>query len=579
MKKIIFLSFAVVALLCMNACDREGVIYTPDNACVSFPSDVAVFEMVKEDGNKVTVQLNRGNTKGSVSIPVTIEDKTGGVFKPSKSSFDFADGEGVAYIDFTYPDINAFGGETYSVVLSVDESNVSPSGISEMTVKANRKLTRVKVGTGIYYSDWYEEAPLYIVIAADSGSGKSGVIKNATRPIEDEERDFNRRNAAAIANYASKIRIAEATIGKMEKEAAAGKCTAEDVQEALEERARIESEEKVTAKRIFTTNATVEKLANLIAQNGGRYAIISAEGSSILSNAAGRYNNDKPEASVFLSAHDGDTIRIDRVGREPDYIENPTLSMTIGVQPGILKELLKNPYFMESGFNQRLLFVCPRDNTGKRNFKTEAIPANVYREYSALIARAAKCQPGKEAITVEFTREALAIFESLYDHIESRLNEDLFPIKAWAEKYRGTVARIALCLFCMQGPNDPVLEAIDAATLRSAIRIGEYFISTAKAFFCGADESEEDRDAKYILRKLDGVDGTISKRDLFRLCRRFKPSDTGKFEAALKTLIGRGYIQIMESTGAHRHTFTVFLNPDIRRDSVPNVPKANPAGG
>jgi len=157
MKKIIFLSFAVVAILCMNACDREGVIYTPDNACVSFPSDVAVFEMVKEDGNKVTVQLNRGNTRGAVSIPVTIEDKTSGVFKPSKSSFDFADGEGVAYIDFTYPDINAFGGETYSVVLSVDEAQVSPSGISEMTVKANRKLTRVKVGTGIYYSDWYEE--------------------------------------------------------------------------------------------------------------------------------------------------------------------------------------------------------------------------------------------------------------------------------------------------------------------------------------------------------------------------------------------------------------------------------------
>ena len=157
MKKIIFLSFAVVALLCMNACDREAIIYTPDNACVSFPSDVAIFEMVKEDGNKVTVSLNRGNTNGAVSIPVTITDKTGGVFKPSKSSFDFADGENVASIDFNYPDINAFGGETYSVVLSVDEENVAPSGIGEMTIKAKRKLTRVLVGTGKYYSDWYEE--------------------------------------------------------------------------------------------------------------------------------------------------------------------------------------------------------------------------------------------------------------------------------------------------------------------------------------------------------------------------------------------------------------------------------------
>ena len=45
MKKIIFLSFAIAALLLTNACQREGVIYTPDNACVSFPSDVALFEM------------------------------------------------------------------------------------------------------------------------------------------------------------------------------------------------------------------------------------------------------------------------------------------------------------------------------------------------------------------------------------------------------------------------------------------------------------------------------------------------------------------------------------------------------
>lgn len=157
MKKILFLSFAIVALLLTNACDREGVLFTPDNACVSFPSDLAVFEMVKEDGNKITVQLNRGNTKGAISIPVSISDETDGVFHAAKNSFDFADGQGVATLDFTYPDINAFGGETYVIHLSVDASQVSPSGIGDMTIKAQRKLTRVFVGTGTYYSDWYEE--------------------------------------------------------------------------------------------------------------------------------------------------------------------------------------------------------------------------------------------------------------------------------------------------------------------------------------------------------------------------------------------------------------------------------------
>ena len=158
MKKIITLSFAILALLMVTSCEQQGTIYIPDNACVSFPSDAAMFNMLASDGNKITIELWRGNTDGPVSVPVTIEDGTGGVFKPAKQQFDFADGESVATLDFTYPDINAFGGETYEITVTIsDENQVSPSGIDQVTIKAQRQLTRVKVGTGTYYSDWYEE--------------------------------------------------------------------------------------------------------------------------------------------------------------------------------------------------------------------------------------------------------------------------------------------------------------------------------------------------------------------------------------------------------------------------------------
>ena len=161
MKRIAYFIFAAAAFLLMNACQREGTIYEipAGSACVSFPSDEAIFEMVASDGNKITVELWRGNTTGAASVAVDIEDGTGGVFTPSKTSFDFADGEGVATLDFTYPDINAFGGETYQILLSIaDGTQVSPAGIAEMTISATRKLTPKYVGTGVYYSDWYEAA-------------------------------------------------------------------------------------------------------------------------------------------------------------------------------------------------------------------------------------------------------------------------------------------------------------------------------------------------------------------------------------------------------------------------------------
>ena len=172
MKRIISFSLAVLALLLTGACQREGTIYDipSGNACVSFPSGTALFEMLASDGNKITVELWRGNTNGAASVAVDIEDQTGGVFTPSKQTFDFADGQAVATLDFTYPDINAFGGETYKVVLSIaDPDQVSPAGIDKMTVSAQRKLTPKYIGTGIYYSDWYEdewEQDLYTTVEA-----------------------------------------------------------------------------------------------------------------------------------------------------------------------------------------------------------------------------------------------------------------------------------------------------------------------------------------------------------------------------------------------------------------------------
>ena len=160
MKKVLYIILAGAALLLTNACERVGTVYQiPEgNPCVSFPAEDAIFDMVASDGNKITVQLWRGNTKGAASVAVDIEDGTGGVFTPSKSTFDFAAGEAVATIDFTYPDINAFGGETYTIKLTVSDPNqLSPAANSEVTVKATRKLTPKYLGTGIYYSDWYEE--------------------------------------------------------------------------------------------------------------------------------------------------------------------------------------------------------------------------------------------------------------------------------------------------------------------------------------------------------------------------------------------------------------------------------------
>ena len=157
MKRIIYI---ILVVLLAASCNRNGKIYDipVNNPCVSFPSDAAIIEMLASDGNKITVELWRGNTKGATSIAVDIEDDTDGVFTPAKNSFDFADGEAVATLDFTYPDINAFGGEIYKITIAIaDPDQVSPSGINEITISAQRKLTRKYLGTGTFYSAFHDD--------------------------------------------------------------------------------------------------------------------------------------------------------------------------------------------------------------------------------------------------------------------------------------------------------------------------------------------------------------------------------------------------------------------------------------
>ena len=177
MKKIFFLALTAFALLFSASCERKGTIFEmpDDSQLVSFTAKKAIVKMFATDGNKITVALNRGNTKGAASVPFTFKSEAE-VFTPSKTTFDFADGEATATVDINYPDINAFGSEKYEMTIEVDETQISPSGIGELKITASRKLTPVLRGKGTFGSvyvigkDWdqeiynYEEVPTHYIL-------------------------------------------------------------------------------------------------------------------------------------------------------------------------------------------------------------------------------------------------------------------------------------------------------------------------------------------------------------------------------------------------------------------------------
>lgn len=160
MKNILYLTTIICLLFVASACEQKQEVYElTDKVEASFPSTIVNYQMVVADGNKIVVEMWRGNTKGAATVPVTITDKTGGVFTPEKNQFDFADGEAKAYLTFSYPDLTAFGGEKYEVeIVITDENQVSPTGKAKIKVSAQRKLTFKSLGKGTFTSEFYGES-------------------------------------------------------------------------------------------------------------------------------------------------------------------------------------------------------------------------------------------------------------------------------------------------------------------------------------------------------------------------------------------------------------------------------------
>src|SRR6266700_4577607 len=120
--------------------------------------------------------------------------------------------------------------------------------------------------------------------------------------------------------------------------------------------------------RLLADDATPEILATLLAQQGGRIALLSPEG-GVVGQMAGRYSGARvPGANlgVYLKGHAGDRLRIDRVGRPSEYVARPALTIGLAVQPEVLRTMAEIPELGGLGVLARFLYSLPASRMGAR---------------------------------------------------------------------------------------------------------------------------------------------------------------------------------------------------------------------
>lgn len=401
--------------------------------------------------------------------------------------------------------------------------------------------------------DWWEPLCLYAVAVAPPGERKSAVISALTRPAIEYEAERRTAEAADVAQGKARASALEKAHQAAENKFANGKAALDDVLNAAQEAEQARSE-LVYPYRLLVDDATPEKLVNLMEQQGGCITVVSAEG-GIFDVMSGRYDRGT-NLDVYLKAHAGDPLTVDRIGRPP----NPRLTMLLSVQPDVISGVMSNNTFRGRGLCGRYLYAICKSKVGHRDIDPPPVSDSVKGAYRATIRRMLADQ---DSGTITLSPEASEIRRAYQSHIERRLGPDgdLYTMRDWAGKCVGAMLRIAALLHVADCPT-PTATPIPAEIMVRATSIAECLAAHAQAAYglMGGDQSQVE--AKYVWRRIQAHGGQeISKNDLIQLTKgHFNKAED--MEPAISSLEDMGYIRrIRKTQGRGRSKEVIEVNP------------------
>jgi len=448
--------------------------------------------------------------------------------------------------------VDALPSRARSYVAAVAETTQTPvdmAGTAVLAVMAScvqgKYLVQAK-------ADWTEPTSLYALMAAEPSERKSAVVSLMVKPVSLYEMEFNKQHAASLEKNRMQKRILEKRQRAIEDKVAKGKAEDGELERIVDEIAAFQEQSPM---QLYVDDVTPEKLISIMAGHNGVASIISAEG-GIFDQLAGGMYSKAVNIDVFLKGHAGDTIRIDRIGRNSESIEKPALTMLLAVQPSVLSGLMQNGTFRGRGLTARFLYTMPKSYVGSRKYRTEPISQEAEQQYFSLINNLLDEDSNPtveipEIITL--SQEADAMLEAFANELEPKLLTEYAEFSDWAGKLCGAIVRISgiLCRAessgCYEFLQEPDPLVVDADTMRRAIALGRYYTEHARAAYLLMGADPVVKQCKYVLKAIRNTGiAEVSRRDIMRLCRSFKKVE--ELQPVLDRLCEYGYLAVKPDT-------------------------------
>ncbi|MFF7641499.1 DUF3987 domain-containing protein [Streptomyces canus] len=395
--------------------------------------------------------------------------------------------------------------------------------------------------------NWREPTNLYTVVALPPANRKSAVFALLTNPLYEAEKQLKTAMKPVIVEAELTARLAkEAADRAAAKAASADGDKRNDMVATAVGLAQTADTLTVPAEPVLLADdSTPETVTSLMAEQGGRLSVMSAEG-GIFDIIAGRYSG-APNMEVFLKGHAGDRLRVNRQTRR-EYIDAPALTIGLAVQPDVLRDIGKVKGFEGRGLLARFLYSLPVSTVGDREIITDPVPEETAAAYTAkVIDLTLSLAEWTDPAVIQLSPEADAALIAYQKRIEPKLKArggTLGHISNWAGKLAGATARMAALLHLAGHGGGGYAHPVTADTMHAAIELGEYYTAHALAAFdvMGADNTTAR--AHSVLETLRTHRwAEFSKRDLMVKLSRSECPTAADLDPTLTLLEDHGYVR------------------------------------
>lgn len=427
-------------------------------------------------------------------------------------------------------------------------------------------------------SSWTEPTNVYVAVVLDPAIRKSAVFADATKPLCDLEQEEVDAARERVAVEQSQKRRAQKQLEKLDREIAKNP-TADKIAQADDLARELSNGPEPVLPRRIVDDATQEKLGMMLAEQGGRMGSMSPEG-GVFDHMAGQYSKSGIASfDTYLKAHSGDSLRTERVTRQPVYVERPALTIAYAIQWAVLQGLNQKQTFRGRGLLGRFLYAAPKSWIGERLIAPPSVPEEVVQGYHQLVRKLGVCEL-EGCLRLE--TKAVELLADWEQHVEHMLGDggELSAIRDWGGKLVGQTVRLAGILHCIKHAGDnSLLAAIDSETIHSAITIAKYLIPHAEYVLSemAKDSDDESGCTPVAARTLLGwikrkKKEHFTKRVAHQGISLFKRQNTDVLDAILRELCERGYLREIPATpksGPGRPASPVFeVNPAFLEPEV-----------